>query len=429
MRSRAGSRQSTVNSAGFWAGFRFACRGRFASVNAIRREWLFVVLAAALAGLPCGCAHRPGNGTAGDPKQRPAVQAALEELRAKYAPDSRMAIFDVGVAHWGRELVLTGDVDRAEARVETVQAVRRTGAKVTDRIQVLPEESLGEELWGIACLSVVNGRLQPQHKAEMGTQVLMGEVVRVWKRSNSSAFAWYLAQTADGYLSWLQRGTFVRCTREQAEAWQNGPLLIVTAMESCIREQPQAGAEPVSDVVMCDLVRKTGAAGEWYAVELPDGRAGYLPKGAADDYAAWKQARQATAENVERTARMFLGRPYLWGGNSPNGLDCSGFTKVVFYLNGIDLLRDSREQATQGVAVPLDADLSHLKKGDLLFFGRSPRGGGPKRVTHVGIYLGDKLFIHSSGRVQIASLDPESPIRDESRIRSLLGARRVLPAQ
>jgi len=119
----------------------------------------------------------------------------------------------------------------------------------------------------------------------------------------------------------------------------------------------------------------------------------------------------------------------LWGGNSPNGLDCSGFTKVVFCLNGIDLLRDSREQASQGVAVPLDGDLSQLKKGDLLFFGRRARGGGPQRVTHVGIYLGDKLFIHSSGRVQIASLDPASPIRDESRIRSLMWARRVLPAQ
>jgi cell wall-associated NlpC family hydrolase len=74
----------------------------------------------------------------------------------------------------------------------------------------------------------------------------------------------------------------------------------------------------------------------------------------------------------------------------------------------------------------LDADLSQLKKGDLLFFGRRARGDRPERVTHVGIYLGDKRFIQSAQMVRISSLDPQSPIREEYRIRSLLGARRVL---
>jgi len=180
-------------------------------------------------------------------------------------------------------------------------------------------------------------------------------------------------------------------------------------------------------VVLCDLVRKTGEEGDWYEVELPDERAGFLPKKAAQDYTAWKQARRATAENIERTARRFIGRPYLWGGNSPKGVDCSGFTGLVFYLNGIDLQRDSSLQARQGVAVPLDPELSQLKKGDLLFFGRSPRRGRPERVVHVGLYLGDKLFIHSSERVHISSLDPRSPLRDENRIRTLLCARRILP--
>jgi cell wall-associated NlpC family hydrolase len=203
----------------------------------------------------------------------------------------------------------------------------------------------------------------------------------------------------------------------------------VTAFEDRILEQAQPDAQPVSDVVVCDLVRKTGEEGEWYKVELPDQRAGFLPKKAAEDYAAWKQARQPTAESVERTAREFIGRPYLWGGNSPKGFDCSGFTKTVFFLNGIALQRDSSKQAGQGTPVPLDAELSQLKKGDLLFFGRRPRRGGPEVVFHVGIYLGDKLFIHSSEWVHISSLDPNSPIRDENGIRTLLRARRVLPSQ
>jgi cell wall-associated NlpC family hydrolase len=204
---------------------------------------------------------------------------------------------------------------------------------------------------------------------------------------------------------------------------------MVTAYDDCIRERPDADAQPVSDVVLCDLVRKTGEEGDWYKVELPDQRSGFLPKKAATDYVAWKQARQPTAENIERTARRLIGRPYLWGANSPKGFDCSGFAKTVFFINGIDLQRDSSKQAGEGVAVPLDADLSQLKKGDLLFFGPSARRGKPERVVHVGIYLGDKLFIHSSERVHISSLDPQSPIRDENRIRTLLRARRILSSQ
>ena len=377
----------------------------------------------------CACAHVDTNRAQPEPDRRLAIPHAIQAVKQKDATDKRLGIFDVGVQHQGLALVLTGEVDRAEARIETVRAVQRTGAKVIDRIKVLPDEKLGDGVWGISCLSVSSGRELPEHKAEMGTQILMGDVVRVWKPSTNAVFRWYLTQAADGYLSWLQKGTFVRCTREQVDAWNHGPLLLVTAFDECIREQPDTDAQPVSDVVLCDLVRKTGEEGDWYKVELPDKRAGFLPKKAATDYDAWKQARHPTAENIERTARRFIGRPYLWGGNSPKGFDCSGFTKTVFYLNGIDLLRDSSKQAGQGVAVPLDADLSQLKKGDLLFFGPSARRGRPERVVHVGLYLGDKLFIHSSERVQISSLDPQSPIRDENRIRTLLRARRILPGQ
>jgi cell wall-associated NlpC family hydrolase len=198
-------------------------------------------------------------------------------------------------------------------------------------------------------------------------------------------------------------------------------------MEANILEQPEAGAQPVSDLVLGDLVKRMDDEGEWIKVELPDHRTGYLPKNAAEDFAAWKQSRRPTPENIERTARTLLGRPYLWGANSPKGMDCSGFVKIVFYMNGIELKRNARDQAHQGVAVPLDANLSQLKKGDLIYFGRRARGDVPERVMHIGIYLGEKQFFQSSERVQIGSLDPNSPIRDEHRIRSLIGARRILP--
>ena len=129
-------------------------------------------------------------------------------------------------------------------------------------------------------------------------------------------------------------------------------------------------------------------------------------------------------ESIEKTAKSLLGVPYLWGGTSTKMLDCSGFTKTVYFLNGVDLLRNASHQWRQGTPVEPGKKLENLRKGDLLFFGR--RNDGKPKVTHVGIYLENGLFIHSSGLVHISSLDPDSELRDEARIRGLLGARRIL---
>lgn len=282
-----------------------------------------------------------------------------------------------------------------------------------------------EQGWGIACLSVASAREQPDHKAEMAMQVLMGRAVHLLNSTSNQW--WYFVQTTDGYAAWLEKGTFVRCTGQQLEEWNRSSLLIVTAPEELIRERPERDARPVADVVIADLLKNVGRQGEWFRVELPDGRTGFLPAGAAEDYVAWKGKRQPTAENLESTAREFMGRPYLWGGDSPKGFDCSGFTRLVFFLNGIELPRNAAQQAQRGTEVPLDSELTGLKKGDLVFFGAPASREKAEKVHHVGMYLGNKLFIHSSERVQINSLDPASPLRDEHRIRTLLRARRFLP--
>ena len=281
---------------------------------------------------------------------------------------------------------------------------------------------LGADVWGLACVSLANAREQPTHKAEMATQIPMGGVLRVWKQAGR----WFNIETDDGYHAWLETESFVPCTKADIESWTASPLLIVTVFEDCVREKPRPDALPVSDVVLGCRLKKMAEVGDWFQVELPDHRAGFLPKPTATDFARWKESRRATPEQIERTAKLFLGRPYLWGANSPRGLDCSGLTKLVFFLNGIELKRNASQQATQGVDVPLDADLSRLRKGDLVFFGHRARGRQPEHVTHVGIYLGDKLFIHSSQRVRINSLDSRSPICDVQRTRRLLKAKRIL---
>ena len=404
----------------------------------MKNRWFGVLVVAALAGMPVGCSHlspdaaiedsqrseaMPGRDGGAQSRGKPGpVPRAIQSVKDRFAPDSHLAVFTIGIQRQSHGLVLTGEVSDASAKVETVRAVERTGVKVLDRITVLPGEELGDEVWGIACLSVASGREKPDHKAEMGTQVLMGHSVRVWKGTTH----WFLVQSADGYLTWLEKGSFVRYAMEQLDAWARGPLLIVTAFEDRVMDQPQTDAEEVSDVVMGNLVTKTGEEGDWFKIRLPDQRTGFLQKKSAEDYGAWKQSRQPTPQNIERTARLFLGRPYLWGGNSPKGLDCSGFTKLVFSLNGIELSRNASEQARQGMEMPVDADFGQLKKGDLLCFGSRARRNRPEWISHVGIYLGGKLFIQSSQRVRISSLDPNSPIYDERHGRMRIYARRVL---
>lgn len=358
------------------------------------------------------------------PRPQPrATPLMLKEVAQKFAPDPHMGIFEISIETNGDSIAISGEVDKPKAKTAALEVVHRISGKIVDRITVLPDERLGEKTWGVATLSVATGREEPDHKAELGTQVLMGRVVRVWKATRH----WFYVQSPDGYLSWIESGSFVRCTKQQADAWNNAPLLIVTAFEERVLATPQADSESVSDVVMGDLLKRTGEEKNWFSVELPDGRVGFLSKNAAQDYKAWNKSRHPTAENIEKTARMFLGRPYLWGGNSPKGLDCSGFCKLTFLMNGIELNRNAGEQIRQGTEVPLDSEFSKLKKGDLLFFGWAGGYDGPEWITHVAIYLGNKSFIQSSEMIKISSLDSSAPNYDEHHSpRTLLHARRIL---
>lgn len=341
-------------------------------------------------------------------------------VRARFAPDTRIAVFDVKAETKGAVVELTGDVDQPAEKEALVGALREAGfTDVLDKVAVLPDPALASKPLGIVTVSVAVMKTKASHASELSNQLLAGMVVKLLKKDGG----WYYVQSLDDrYLGWMEPDHLVLVTKDQADAFARSPRVIVTSLFSLIREKPSVDAPALADLVVGDVLGATAQAGAWTAVQLPDGRRGFVSRTDATDYQAWKTSRAIRPENIEQTARRFMGVPYLWGGTSARGFDCSGYVKTVFRLNGLELQRDAGQQANEGVAVPIDDNLAGLRKGDVLFFGPRP---GVSRITHTGIYLGGMLVIHCSGMVKLNSFDPASPLYNETLLKRLVNARRM----
>ncbi|MDI6782914.1 MAG: C40 family peptidase, partial [bacterium] len=127
-------------------------------------------------------------------------------------------------------------------------------------------------------------------------------------------------------------------------------------------------------------------------------------------------------KNIIATAKQFLGTPYVWGGNTKAGIDCSGFVQIVFRANGINIARDADEQSINGMLVGFRGYTEDMLPGDTLYF-----AGHSGRITHTAIYLGNNEFIHATEpHVTISSLDPKAPNYAEKHAKGFVLARRII---
>lgn len=352
------------------------------------------------------------------------LKESFRTLREKFAPDRRVAVFDLAWENSPSGLILKGEVDNPAAREEALAVFKKSsGAAVIDSIRVLPDTSFGENVYGVVTLSVGNMRSKPGNSEELSSQVLMGMVVKLFKKQSGH----FYVQSHDKYLGWIDTDALFVTNRTGVDSWAAAKKVIVTGYFGIVREEPLAAAQPVCDVVVGNMLRTFKSTDGWTEVGLADGRKGYVETSLVEDYDTWKSTRAPSGSNVEKAAKLFVGVPYLWGGTSSKGMDCSGFTKTVYRLNGIELNRDANQQVTMGEDVAPGDNFENLRKGDLLFFGRKAASGRPERISHVAIYLENKGFIHSSGRVRFGSFDPASQYYDDFDLRRFVRARRVLP--
>lgn len=229
---------------------------------------------------------------------------------------------------------------------------------------------------GICLLSHLPVRSEASHRAEMATQLLFGETYEVILENKG----------------WFQ----IRLHFDHYEGWIAAPDFTAYNEPENIPTRPI-----VSNAVSWITLESTG-------IKFPVVSGSSLPDLRNDIFtlnglrykfegASLVPALPVNPEKITSAALRYLNAPYLWGGRSIFGIDCSGFVQMVFKLNGIILLRDAAQQAGQGTDVSF---IEESQVGDLCFC-ENAEG----KITHVGIYLGDGKIIHASGRVKIDTVD------------------------
>ena len=236
----------------------------------------------------------------------------------------------------------------------------------------------GEPQTGVTAVGIMPLRRQPRDASEMVSQLLLGEMFEIL----DSTERWYEIKAAfDGYRGWVNQNECYVLKSGSYNRWQADK----------------------DDNLRFSVWYSFRAYGE-------DSRACTVPPGARFEindstirlpFGEFKISGGLTplkGQDILQTARNFLGTPYLWGGRSDCGIDCSGLIQQVLKLHGWSFPRDSSEQAK---AVPLCElkSWNDLAKGDVLYF--NPGGNA---ITHVGFYLGKGLLLHASGCVRVQAL-------------------------
>lgn len=356
----------------------------------------------------------------------------LEDLRLRHVPDRRLGVWDVALDEEGDAPGIAGAVSEPGAIEDLRELAGDAGLGA--RVALLPEASADPQ--AVAHRSLAHLRAEPRHSAELVSQMILGEEALVLRARDD----WLQVQTGDRYVAWVHRRSIVRRDPGGLDAFRSRLYdrqpppgrFVVTARAPRALAEPAPYAAPVADLVQGAIVEVGEARGRFLEMMLPDGATGWVARSEVVPADRLAQRFTTSGRAIVEHAAQFLGLPYLWGGTSEKGFDCSGLVQRLFGLHGARLPRDSDQQSDHGSAVDPGSDWSGVEDGDLAFFAEPGAG----RATHVGILAqGGRLLHASTGRNGVAwdALDPTAAGHDEyaARLASMLTAvRRVeLPPQ
>ncbi len=337
------------------------------------------------------------------------------EVKSEFAPDSRDKTFEASLKMTDGKLAIVGSTTESAAKNALISRLKQAGITAADKMELLPSSSLKGKEYGVVVMSTASFNSEPNFSAESGTQALMGMPVRILEEKGG----WYRCINMEGYTAWVITRSIKAMQKSEWEEYLKKPKIIVNTLYSTLYSDMDKSSMPVSDLVWGDiLIAHAGTKeGNWIKASVADGREGYLPAEDAENLNSWIKRASPTESNIIETAKKFCGFPYVWGGTSVKGVDCSGLTKSVYFLNGYVLRRDASQQCKTGDSVDVHKyvngehtlkSLENLRIGDLIFFGTKAENGKKERVTHVAIYMGEGKIIHSSNIVRINSLIPGS---------------------
>jgi len=311
------------------------------------------------------------------------LEALVEAVRRELAPEPRTAIFEVRADLREDGLAFTGVTTESAAVAELLRRARAlpTPRSVRDEVVRLPDPALGPRVWAVVRAGVAPVHGAPDIRATQVSQYVLGARLHLLL----AAGRWYRVRGEDGYLGWVNRGYIAPAD----EAWAHGWEAAVGG-----RAAVSLGAELVDDdgavVVRLPWGARVAHDGNGRCI-LPDGRAAALGAGELVPAAELPRRFPAAGQAIVASALRWLGTPYLWGGVTLGGVDCSGFVQALGRLHGVPLPRDAELQVAVGTRVDPGRDFEHLRAGDLLFFTEVPG-----RITHVGLSMGGPRLIHSS---------------------------------
>jgi cell wall-associated NlpC family hydrolase len=244
--------------------------------------------------------------------------------------------------------------------------------------------------FGITLLSIVPVRKESNDRSEMTSQLLFGECFRVLEIKNEWIF---IESFYDNYRGWVDESMISEIKADTYEALASGNPLIVRQKSLNLKLEDKS----VLQIFAGSTIPFYDSDSRQFSVENKKFKISEKL-----DFPDLKNIR----EEITDVSMLYYNSPYLWGGRTPFGIDCSGFTQIVYKICYIRLPRNASEQLSCGKII---SNLEHSEKGDLAFFSKT----GTNKITHSGILLGDNKIIHSSGRVKIERID-EKGIYNES---------------